>query len=119
MTSILVTIKKMLGLDAEQKDFDTEIIMHINSVLMILAQMGVGPSRGIVIEDEFATWEQLIPDGRNFELVKTYIYLKVKLIFDPPLSSSVLSSMERMISECEWRLNSRAEYEEETQEDTE
>lgn len=110
MNSILLTIKKLLGISEGQTNFDTDIIIHINSVLMILTDMGVGPSDGYVIQDEFTTWEDFIPlEDNNLELVKTYIYLKVKLLFDPPLSSSVLSAMERSISEFEWRLSVKAD----------
>ena len=110
MSSILQTIKKMLGISEDQTNFDTDIIIHINSVLMTLTQLGVGPSEGFVIHDDYSSWDDFIPvDDKNFELVKSYMYLKVKLLFDPPLSSSVLSAMERSISEFEWRLNVKAE----------
>ena len=107
MESILISIKKMLGIDEEYTHFDADIIMHINSVLMILNQLGVGPSGGFIIEDETSTWSDFIPDETpvQLETVKSYIYLKVKLLFDPPLSSSVIESYNRQISEFEWRLN--------------
>lgn len=107
MESILISIKKMLGIDEEYTHFDADIIMHINSVLMILNQLGVGPSGGFIIEDETSTWSDFIPDETpvQLEAVKSYIYLKVKLLFDPPLSSSVIESYNRQISEFEWRLN--------------
>lgn len=109
MTSILKTIKKLLGIADDQTNFDTDLIVHINSVFMTLNQLGVGPDEGFTIADEFANWEDFIPADTNLELVKTYVYLKVRLLFDPPLSSSVLSAMERMASEYEWRLNVKAE----------
>lgn len=107
MESILTSIKKMLGIDAEYTHFDADIIMHINSVLMILTQLGVGPEEGFVIEDDTSTWVDFIPEANAAQLhaVKSYIYLKVKLIFDPPLSSAVIDSMNRQIAEFEWRLN--------------
>lgn len=107
MESILTSIKKMLGIDEEYTHFDADIIMHINSVLMILTQLGVGPEEGFVIEDDTSTWVSFIPEASAAQLhaVKTYIYLKVKLIFDPPLSSSVIDAMSRQIAELEWRLN--------------
>ena len=118
MDSILGSIKKLLGIPDEQKNFDNDIIMHINSVFMILNQLGVGPSEGYSISDDYGLWSDFIPDGQNLELVKSYVYMKVKLLFDPPLSSSVLSSMERTINEFEWRLNVKAETKtEETQND--
>lgn len=110
MDSILTSIKKLLGLSTEQTHFDADIIMHINSVFMVLTQLGVGPSEGFSIQDELAIWEDFIPEGQSLELVKTYMYLRVRLLFDPPLSSAVLSSMERTISECEWRLNAATDY---------
>lgn len=107
MESILTSIKKMLGIDEEYTHFDADIIMHINSVLMILTQLGVGPAEGFIIEDDTSTWVDFIPEVNAAQLhaVKSYIYMKVKLIFDPPLSSSVIESMNRQITEFEWRLN--------------
>ena len=105
MESILTSIKKMLGITEEYKQFDPDIIMHINSVFMILNQLGVGPSEGFRINDEYATWNELISDDENLELVKSYMVMKVKLLFDPPQSSIVMEATNRMISEAEWRLN--------------
>ena len=105
MESILTSIKKMLGINEEYEHFDADIIIHINSVFSILTQLGVGPTDGFTISDKTATWSQFVGDNNTIELVKTYTYLKVKLIFDPPLSSAVLESMKQMISELEWRLN--------------
>ena len=107
MESILTSIKKMLGIDEAYTHFDADIIMHINSVLMILTQLGVGPEEGFVIEDDTSTWINFIPEANAAQLhaVKTYIYMKVKLMFDPPLSSAVIESMSRQIAEFEWRLN--------------
>lgn len=109
MESILTSIKKLLGIAEEYEHFDPDIIMHINSVLSILTQLGVGPSEGFRIEDSSATWVDFVGDSINYESVKTYMHLKVKLLFDPPLSSAVIESMTRMISELEWRLNVTAE----------
>lgn len=105
MESILTSIKKLLGIDEEYDIFDPDIIMHINSVLMVLTQMGVGPANGFMIEGEDAVWSDFIEDAEQIQSVKTYIYLKVKLIFDPPLSSAVIESMKQLINEFEWRLN--------------
>lgn len=105
MDSILNSIKKLLGIGEEYKHFDSDIIMHINSVLMILNQIGVGPSDGFSISDETSTWDDFTNDMLSVEAVKTYVYLKVKLIFDPPSSSSVIESINRQISELEWRLS--------------
>ena len=105
MESILTSIKKLLGIDEEYTQFDSDIIMHINSVFLNLTQLGVGPSEGFQIEDDSDTWEDFIGDSNQLQAVKSYVYLKVKLVFDPPLSSSVIESMNRMITELEWRLN--------------
>lgn len=109
MESILTSIKKLLGITEEYNQFDPDIIMHINSVFMILTQLGVGPAEGFSIEDDTAVWTDFIQDVKKLESVKTYIYLKVKLAFDPPLSSAVIESMNRLINELEWRLNVAAE----------
>ena len=105
MESILTSIKKLLGIMEDYEHFDTDIIIHINSTFMILTQLGVGPSEGFAIKDKTATWDDFITDSTQLEAIKSYVYLKVKLIFDPPSSSAVMESMNRMISEYEWRLN--------------
>ena len=105
MESILTSIKKLLGIEEEYTQFDNDIIMHINTVFLNLTQLGVGPSEGFLIEDDTATWYDFIGDSNQLQAVKSYMYLKVKLLFDPPLSSSVIESMNRMIAELEWRLN--------------
>ena len=105
MESILISIKKMLGITEDYTHFDNDIIMHINSVLMVLTQLGVGPEEGFMIEDDSNTWDEFIGESTQLQAVKSYVYLKVKLLFDPPLSSSVIESINRMITEFEWRLN--------------
>ena len=110
MESILTSIKKMLGLTAEYTHFDPELIMHINSAFTDLHQLGVGPSEGFVIEDDLSVWTDFIPNITKLQSVKSYIYLKVKLLFDnSTLTSAVMASMERQIKEYEWRLNVDAE----------
>ena len=110
MDSILTSVKKMLGIEESYTHFDADIIMHINSVFMVLNQLGVGPEDGFVIEDSSKKWSDYIPDDDiQKECVKSYMYLKVKLLFDPPLSSAVMESTNRMIGEFEWRLNVAAE----------
>lgn len=110
MESILTSIKKMLGIAEDYTHFDADIIMHINSVLMTLTQLGVGPSSGFYIEDETASWTEFIPDMTKLQAVKTYIYLKVRLLFDPSsLGSATLAAYERQCQELEWRLNVGAE----------
>lgn len=104
--SILISIKKLLGISEEYTQFDDDIIMHINTVFLNLNQLGVGPTAGFFIEDDSAEWAEFIGDNNaQLQAVKSYIYLKVKLLFDPPLSSSVIESMNRMITELEFRLN--------------
>lgn len=107
--SILTSIKKLLGITEEYTHFDPDIIMHINSVFMILSQLGVGPANGFSISDATAVWSDFLPDGANLQAVKSYLYQKVKLLFDPPQSSAVLDAMKQSVSEFEWRLNVEAE----------
>lgn len=120
MESILNSIKKLLGIAEDYDHFDSDIIMHINSVFTTLTQLGVGPEDGFSINDEAEKWEDFLPEEKMIHSVKTYIYLKVKLVFDPPLSSAVLESMKEQIKELEWRLpvaveSAKIESEEETQ----
>lgn len=105
MESILTSIKKMLGIEEEYTQFDNDIIMHINSVFMTVNQLGVGPETCCTITDDGDTWEDLFGDISEIHAIKSYTYLKVKTLFDPPTSSFVLDSMNRQISEFEWRLN--------------
>lgn len=112
MESILTSIKKLLGIEAEYTHFDPDIIMHINSVLMVLNQLGVGPAEGFRIEDDTSMWNEFIPDATTvtLEAVKSYIFMKVKLMFDiRDLPSSVIEAYNRQINELEWRLNVAAE----------
>mgnify|MGYP003447844727 FL=1 len=104
MESILTSIKKLLGIEEDYVHFDADIIMHINSVLSILTQLGVGPSEGYSIKDANATWDEFITNPAKLELVKSYVYLKVRLMFDPPSSSSAMDSMKQLISELEFRI---------------
>ena len=105
MESILTSIKKMLGITEEYEHFDPDIIMHINTVFMILNKLGVGSSEGFSIQDSSAIWSDFIKGATNIEAVKSYVYLKVRLLFDPPLSSAVTESIKNQINELEWRLN--------------
>lgn len=105
MDSILTSVKKMLGISEEDEHFDTDIIIHINSVLMILNQLGVGPSKGFSISDAFDSWSDFIPTDSSIEAVKSYVYLRVRLLFDPPTSSAAIESINKMIAEYEWRIN--------------
>lgn len=110
MESILTSVKKQLGIAEEYEHFDVDLIMHINSVFMTLNQLGVGPSEGFRIEDKLNTWDEFIPaDDLKYEAVKSYIPLKVRLLFDPPDRSAVMEAYNRNISEFEFRLNVAAE----------
>ena len=105
MDSILTSIKKLLGIAEEYTQFDVDIIKHINTVFMILTQMGVGPPEGFSITGADETWDDFLSGSTNLEGVKTYVYMKVQLMFDPPTSSAKLDSANRVINELEWRLN--------------
>lgn len=107
MDSILTSIKKLLGIVEEDTNFDADIIMHINTVLFVLAQIGVGPSDGFVITGEEQTWNDFMPEEKlaKIQSIKTYIYLKVRLIFDPPTSTTAMTALKDLIAEMEWRLN--------------
>lgn len=113
MESILTSIKKLLGIAEEHEYFDADIIMNINSVFMILTQLGVGPSEGFRIADKLTIWDDFIPRDTDQEpkqdAVISYMHLKVKLLFDPPASSTVTETYNRLINEFEWRLNVAAE----------
>ena len=111
MESILTSIKKLLGIVEECGDFDTDIIIHINSALFDLTQMGVGPQNGFSIQDDLLKWSDFLEDSTKYEAVKTYVFLKVKTVFDPPASATVLEAYNRRILECEFRLNVQAEME--------
>lgn len=104
MESILTSIKKLLGIAEEYKHFDDDLIMHINSVFLVLTQLGVGPATGFMIEDDTNEWVEFISESALLQTVKSYMYLKVKVLFDPPLSSTTLQSMTNIINEFEWRI---------------
>ncbi len=104
MESILASVKKMLGITGEYEHFDADIIMHINTVFSILTQIGMGPDDGFSIDDYSAVWSDFMDDDERLSMVKSYVYLKVRLLFDPPMSSSVADAINRQISELEWRL---------------
>lgn len=105
--SILNSMKELIPgiIDPTDKAFDTDLIMHINTIFGILNQLGVGPREGFAIEDDSTCWSDYTQDNIKLNMVKTYMYLKTKLIFDPPTSSSLIDVMERQAKELEWRLN--------------
>lgn len=103
--SILTSVKKNLGIIEDDTSFDSDIILDINSIFPILYQIGIGPE-GFQIEDKMTTWgDYLGEDEGKLSLVKSYMYLQVRIIFDPPQSSSVISAYESRIAEYTWRLN--------------
>ena len=104
MESILTSVKKMLGIAEDYEQFDSDLITHINSVFSILTQLGAGPVSGFFIEDKSAIWTDFISSDATLNMVKTYMFLKVKLLFDPPLSSALIDSINRTLSELEWRI---------------
>lgn len=103
--SILISTKKILGLDANYVPFDLDIITHINAAFSILNQMGLGPTAGFSIEDETALWSEYETSAPKRNLIKTYVFLKVKSLFDPPTTSYLIDATENQIKEYEWRLN--------------
>lgn len=105
-TSILISTKKVLGITEDYTVFDLDIITHINAAFSILNQLGVGPLDGFMIEDEGAEWSDFADVPMNqLNLVKTYVYLKVGMLFDPPTTSFLIEAKTKQIEEYEWRLN--------------
>lgn len=107
--SILNSIKKLLGLDEEYDVFDMDLIIHINSTFFVLKQLGVGPKQSFAIIDESATWSDFTGETLDIEAVKSYVGLKVRLLFDPPATSFAITSTENLIKEYEWRLNAEVD----------
>lgn len=109
--SILISTKKILGLDASYTPFDLDVITHINAAFSLLNQLGVGPLEGFFISDDTAVWADFIVPQEQLHLVKTYIFLKARVLFDPPGTSFLLESANNQIKEYEWRLNTFREVE--------
>lgn len=109
-TSILKSVRRVLGLGDVTDEFDEDIIMHVNTVFSTLNQLGIGPTEGFSIEDDTAEWANFLLNDPLLNSVKTYIYLRVRLLFDPPATSFHISAMERQIQEIEWRLNVKREH---------
>lgn len=107
--SILTSIKKLIGTAEADISFDTDIIMNINSALMSLQQLGVGPETGFYISSSEDLWTDLLADRIDLEAVKIYVYLKVKLVFDPPQNSFLVEAIKNQLVELEWRINIQAE----------
>ena len=103
--SILISTKKILGISEDYTVFDLDIITHINSAFSTLTQLGVGPAAGFMIQDDEDVWTDFIVDDLQYNSVKSYVFLKVRQLFDPPTTSYLISAVERQITELEWRLN--------------
>lgn len=110
MDSILDSVKRVLSVEAEDTAFDVDILMHINTAFFTLNQLGIGPEAGYAIEDSAAVWSDYLGEDLNLNSVKTYIYLRVRTLFDPPTTSFHLESINKQIAELEWRLNTEREY---------
>lgn len=109
MNSILNSTKKILGIAEDYTAYDEDIITHINAAFSTLTQLGVGPVDGFQIEDETAEWEEFISTDLQYNSVKSYVYLRLRMLFDPPATSYLIAAMERQIQELEWRLNTHRE----------
>lgn len=107
--SILDSIKKLLGMEADYTAFDTDILIHINSTFSTLHQLGVGPKTAFSIESKADTWGSFIQDENKLNAVKTYVYIRVRLLFDPPETSHAREAFYKQAQELEWRLNVHAE----------
>lgn len=103
--SILNSVKKILGIAPDYDAFDTDVIVHINSVFSTLNQLGLGPDEGFMIEDDSAVWEDFLLNDMRLNSVKTYVYLRVRVLFDPPTTGFTLTALQEQIKELEWRLN--------------
>jgi hypothetical protein len=99
----------MLGIEPDYTHFDQDIIININTVLMVLTQIGVGPSTGLFITDSTQLWADFLGERKDLEAIKTFVYLKVRLLFDPPSNAFIVEAMERQIKELEWRLMVQSE----------
>ena len=102
--SVLLSIKQMLGISPEDTSFDVNVIMSINTALTILMDLGLTEVEDQIVTSDKMTWDELLGGRTDIEYVKTYIYQKVKMIFDPPTSTAAIDAMQRSISELEWRI---------------
>lgn len=103
--SILMSTRKILQIGLDDNTFDLDVVTHINTALATLNQLGVGPSEGFMIEDDTATWGDFLGDNPKLNSVKTYVYLRVRLLFDPPTTSYAITAINDQLKEMEWRLN--------------
>lgn len=104
MDSILTSVKLLLGIPEDYEQFDMQIMMHINSVFMVLSQLGIGPEQPFSILDKSTTWSDFDTQGHSLEAIKTYMYLKVKAYFDPPSNSFTMDALDKQAKELEWRM---------------
>ena len=107
--SILTSIKKILGIAESDTSFDVDIMFHINSVFASLNQLGIGPDEGFMIEDDQATWDDFLGTDPRLNNVKTYVHLRVKILFDPPQTSFLGDSLDKQVEKLEWLLNVQRE----------
>ena len=110
--SILLSMKKMLSIAGDEDGFDTDIVVHINSVFFALYQLGVGPDTPFSIEDDTALWSEFMT-RQDIEAVKSYMYLRLRLLFDPPTTATMYDAIDKQAKEFEWRLNSAVDYDQE------
>ena len=103
--SILKGVKKLLGLADDYTAFDFDVIIHVNSALGTLHQLGIGPTDGFMIEDDTATWTDFLDADPRLSAVKSYVYLKTRILFDPPTTGYLVDAVNQAIKEAEWRLN--------------
>ena len=109
--SILNSVKKQLGIAPDYEPFDPDIIIHINTVFSILHQLGAGPKDGFLIEGAEEVWGDYIGDNpKRLNFIKSYMYLKVKQLFDPPTNSAVSEANNRIIGELEFRINAATDF---------
>lgn len=108
---ILVSTKKILGLPEEYTAFDLDVITHINAAFSVLTQLGVGPAEGYMIEDDEALWTEFITEPIKANMIKTYVYLKVRSLFDPPTTSFLIEAVNKQIAELESRISAQREEE--------
>ena len=102
--SILIYVKKLLGIQEDYTHFDPDVIYGINAAFGVLTQLGVGPEEGFMISDDSAKWNDFVSDDTRLSLIKPYVYLKTRLLFDPPSSNALIDSFNKTINEYEWRL---------------
>lgn len=108
-SSILNSTKKVLGLDPDYDVFDLDVLMHINTAFGTLSQLGVGPAEGFMVEDDSVTWDAFLGADLRLNQVKSYVYLRVRMLFDPPATAALMEATKAQIQEFEWRLNLHAE----------